>query len=238
MTLSANAPSEFNATDFEIDRLNEKCEKLRADSVLRLVLGRFRTEIALVSSFGADSAVLLHMISKIDKETPILFLDTEFHFQETLRYRRILARQLGLRKVQTLLPHRQALAELDPRGDLYRYDPDACCSLRKTSVLQAGLVPFRAWISGRKRFQTQQRRQMKVFEIDKETRIKVNPLADWSEQDLERYFQLHNLPQHPLWEEGFRSIGCFPCTKPPADATNARSGRWSGCGKTECGIHL
>ena len=218
--------------------LNSIHENKRAEVVVRSALGAYAGQIAVVSSFGVDSAVLLHMVSEIDKNTPVIFLETGFHFDETLQYQEMLASQLGLRDIRKSHPPSSALAELDPHKQLHRVNSDACCALRKNSVLKEALSPFRAWMSGRKRYQTMQRRDMLQFETDSEGRTKVNPLADWSAEDLSHYLEANGLPRHPLWSLGYRSIGCAPCTALPNNAADPRSGRWSGCGKTECGIHL
>ena len=234
----ASSP-DFCDVQHRVTQLNEEFEKTRAEFVVaRCLLEQFPDQLAVVSSFGADSAVVLHMISSIDPDTPVLFLDTGMHFPETLNYRRTLADQLGLRDVRLNAPNRYALAELDPVGTLHKTNPDGCCGIRKKNVLKKALSPFRAWVSGRKRFQTENRASMRLFEYDQDMRIKINPLYDWSEGDIEHYFDRHRLPRHPLWKHGYKSIGCAPCTRPVARGEDGRAGRWSSCGKTECGIHL
>ncbi len=235
---TAHSPSGFHAAQPIVDLLNVEHENVRAECILRNALDLFSGEIVLVSSFGADAAVLLHMLAEFDKDIPVIFLDTGRHFEKTLHYRQTLAHQLGLRNVRSSLPNRLALAELDPDGSLHQLDPDACCAIRKKAVLKSALSPFSAWISGRKRYQTAARQNIRIFECDNEMRIKLSPLADWSEQDIEHYYEAHKLPRHPLWAEGYRSIGCAPCTSPTIQGEDARDGRWSARGKTECGIHL
>jgi phosphoadenosine phosphosulfate reductase len=202
----------------------------------RAIQHEFRGRVALVSSFGAESAPLLHLVAQIDPATPILFLDTGKHFAQTLDYRRELASRLGLLDVRDISPDAATLRIEDERGDLWRRDNDRCCALRKVAPLAQALLPFDAWITGRKRFHGGLRGALPAFEAS-EDRIKINPLVDWDADDLARYAQAHDLPPHPLVEAGFRSIGCWPCTEPSAASEPARAGRWRGASKDECGIH-
>lgn len=193
--------------------------------------------VAVVSSFGADSAVLLHLVASIDPDTPIVFLDTRKHFHETLAYREMLVERLGLGDVRSVRPAPGRIEQVDPAGDLHALEPDICCDLRKTQPMAEALDGFDAWITGRKRFQAATRQAMPLFERE-EGRIKVNPLAAWSAHDVADYAATHDLPAHPLLEQGYRSIGCAPCTSPVGPGESDRAGRWRGMGKTECGIHL
>lgn len=197
----------------------------------------FPGEIALVSSFGADSAVLLHMVSRIDADLPVVFIDTGKLFGETLRYRDDLVERLGLRDVRSVKPQPRRLEAVDPEGTLWFRDTDACCAIRKVEPLSLALEGFDAWITGRKRYQAETRARLPVFEADA-GRIKVNPLAGWTSKDVEAYRLAHDLPAHPLVADGFRSIGCMPCTDRVAEGEDERAGRWRGKAKTECGIHL
>jgi phosphoadenosine phosphosulfate reductase len=200
------------------------------------IVEEFAGEIALVSSFGAESAVLLHLVAQVAPDTPVLFLDTQRHFAQTPIYRRALARRLGLTRVIDALPDEGEVAAIDPEGDLWRHDTDACCELRKVRPLERALAPYGAWITGRKQFHGGERLQLPVVE-HKGDHFKVNPLVGWSPQDIEDYFVRHDLPRHPLVAQGFPSIGCWPCTHPVAPGDDARAGRWRGQSKTECGIH-
>lgn len=212
---------------------------MHAEALLRSMLrDRFPGRIALVSSFGAESAVLLHMVAAIDRATPVIFLDTGKLFVETLRYRETLATRLGLSDVRTARPDPARLAKVDPRGDLWRSDPGACCWHRKVEPLDAALDGFAAWITGRKRFQGGVRGALDPIEQEPGRRVKVNPLADWSGADITDYFARYDLPPHPLAAHGFRSIGCAPCTRAVRIGEDPRAGRWAGSAKTECGIHL
>lgn len=208
-----------------------------AERLQRVIGCEFRGRIALVSSFGAESAPLLHLVATIDRATPVIFLDTGKHFAQTLDYRRELAARLGLTNVRDIAPDAAMLRAQDPQGDLWRRDNDRCCALRKVAPLSHALAPFDAWITGRKRFHGGLRGALPAAEASG-AHIKINPLVDWDADDLARYAKTHGLPPHPLVEAGFRSIGCWPCTEPSASTEAARAGRWRGAGKNECGIHL
>ncbi|QPC45009.1 phosphoadenylyl-sulfate reductase [Kaustia mangrovi] len=196
----------------------------------------FPGRIALVSSFGAESAVLLHMISEIDRATPVVFLDTGKLFPETLLYRDRLIARLGLTDVRSIGPEAHETPALDPDGTLWQSAPDACCHFRKVVPLERALRGFTAWITGRKRMHGGERAVLPMLETA-DWRLKANPLADWSAEDIAGYMEHHGLPGHPLTAVGYRSIGCMPCTRPVTDNEDARAGRWSGLDKSECGIH-
>ncbi len=207
------------------------------DMLAELLRHEYGGRVALVSSFGAESAVLLHMVAGIDPATPVIFLDTGKLFGETLRYRDGLVELLGLTDVRVVTPDPARLAAADPDGLLWAGDADGCCFVRKVEPLSRALGPFDCWITGRKASQGDARAGLAVFEAAAGC-IKVNPLARWRAVDVEAYFATHGLPQHPLVEEGYRSIGCLPCTDRVAPGEDARTGRWRGQAKTECGIHL
>jgi phosphoadenosine phosphosulfate reductase len=226
------------AYDPIVDDLNARLRHATPQAILREALAAHPRKIALVSSFGAESAVLLDMAAKIDPSIPVLFLDTGQLFGQTLDYRKSLARRLGLTDVRDLRPAFADLAVQDPKADLWKTDTDACCNIRKTLPLDRVLRPeFDAWITGRKRFQAATRASLPVVERGEGGKIKFNPLANWSKADLDAYVAEHDLPQHPLTAFGYPSIGCWPCTKPVEDGADARSGRWAGSEKIECGIH-
>ncbi|HLH11946.1 MAG TPA: phosphoadenylyl-sulfate reductase [Methylovirgula sp.] len=219
-------------------RLAERFFALDAEKLLRLAIeDLFPGRIALVSSFGADSAVLLHMISRIDRATPVLFIDTLHLFPETLAYRDALVARLGLSKIITLKPDPAALAREDPDAFLWAQDPDRCCAIRKVQPLAKALEGFEAWITGRKRFQSATRANLPLFEADG-PRIKLNPLARWTQADIDAYFDRHDLPRHELVAKNYLSIGCVPCTSPIRPGEDPRAGRWRGRAKTECGVHF
>ena len=201
-----------------------------------LIRREFTGRIAVVASFGAESALLLALVAEIDPNLPVVFLDTGKHFPETLAYRDRLAGELGLTDLRNVVPDGDAVGRLDPAGNLWQSAPDACCHLRKVRALARALTGFDAWISGRKRYQGTTRQDLPLIERDGR-RIKVNPLANWSAERVEAAVVARDLPQHPLVEAGYLSIGCAPCTQPALPGGDARSGRWTGFAKTECGIH-
>ena len=219
-------------------RLSERFFALDAQKLLRLAIeDLFPGRVALVSSFGSESAVLLHMVSEIDKAVPVLFLDTLHLFPETLAYRDELVARLGLTNIKTLKPDAQELAKEDPDNFLWASDPDRCCAIRKVEPLAKALKDYDAWITGRKRFQAATRAALPLFESEGE-RIKLNPLAAWTREDITAYFEKHALPPHPLVAKNYFSIGCLPCTSPVRPGEEARAGRWRGKSKTECGVHI
>jgi phosphoadenosine phosphosulfate reductase len=226
-----------NGARAETAALNARYGDLDARRLIALALDElFPDRIALVSSFGADSAVLLHLVAEIDRSLPVIFLDTGRLFAETLEYRTRLSALLGLTDVRTVAPDPARLAGNDPHRALWMTNPDLCCHIRKTEPLRRALAGFDAWFTGRKRFQNARRSDLPVFEADGH-RIKVNPLASWTADDLRAYIDRHDLPEHPLVSRGYPSIGCVPCTTRVAPGEDERSGRWRGLDKTECGIH-
>ena len=207
------------------------------DMMKDLLCRVFPGSIALVSSFGTESAVLLHLAACIDRDVPVIFLETGKLFPDTLRYRDTLTDRLGLRDVRSVRPNARSMALADPKGTLWEDDPDRCCWHRKVEPLDEALTGFAAWITGRKRVQAGTRVSMPLIERQPDGTVKANPLAHWGTQQLERYILEHDLPRHPLWDRGFRSLGCAPCTRAVAPGEDARAGRWAGLAKTECGIH-
>ncbi|MGR3660544.1 MAG: phosphoadenylyl-sulfate reductase [Paracoccaceae bacterium] len=219
--------------------LNQRYRHHSATAVLEHALSDAQVgQIVMVSSFGAESVALLHMVSVIDRTVPVLFLDTEMLFDETLTYQQEVAKKLRLTNVQVIRPDREALFSRDLDGMLHRSNPDACCILRKTEPLQNALDPFDAWITGRKRFQGSKRATLEFFEYEDSKRIKVNPLVHWTPSDVQDYMTNNRLPRHPLVAGGYPSIGCAPCTSRVAKGEDARAGRWRGREKEECGIHF
>lgn len=219
------------------DALDAELRNAHPVEILRRAWQEFGARLALVSSFGAESAVLLHMASQVDPAIPVLFLDTGMLFGQTLDYRKSLAARLGLTDVRDLRPRYQDLATQDANSDLWKRDTDACCHIRKVIPLDHALEGFDAWITGRKRFQGGDRLRLKVVE-EAGAHIKFNPLANWTKDQIDAYAAEHDLPAHPLVAQGFPSIGCWPCTSPVDDGDDLRAGRWAGQDKSECGIHV
>jgi phosphoadenosine phosphosulfate reductase len=230
----------FTAAD--VAALNARFAGVPTREMLTAVLSEgLAGRIAAVSSFGAESAVLLHLLASVDKSVPVLFLETGKHFPETLAYRDELIGRLGLTNLINLIPDPAALAARDGNGLRWSYDPDGCCEIRKVLPLAAALSQFDASFTGRKGFQNAGRAGLPRFELDTTDaagRLKVNPLADWSSGDVQAYLEAAGLPPHPLVAQGYPSIGCSPCTSKVAAGEDPRAGRWRGWEKTECGIHV
>ncbi|MGR3460452.1 MAG: phosphoadenylyl-sulfate reductase [Roseovarius sp.] len=220
--------------------LNARYRHHSASSVLARALDDPEVgQLALVSSFGAESVVLLHMVAVTRPATPVIFIDTEMLFAETLVYQQELAERLALRDLRIISAEADDLAQTDPDSTLHRRDPDACCALRKTRPLLRALDGFDGWITGRKRYQAGTRAALEFFEIEEGTgRIKVNPLAHWAREDVQTYMEENRLPRHPLVARGYPSIGCMPCTTPVSAGEDPRAGRWRDHDKSECGIHI
>jgi phosphoadenosine phosphosulfate reductase len=232
-------PASFASLADKAAELNHRYRFHAAVSVLEHALGDPDVgDVTLVSSFGAESVVLLHMVSVMQPDLPVLFIDTEMLFPETLAYQAEVAARLGLTDIRVVRPAVAALAASDPGGTLHRVDPDACCDLRKTRPLESALAAFDGWITGRKRFQGGTRAALEFFEADGESRIKINPLAHWGAEDVRDYMINNRLPRHPLVPRGYLSVGCAPCTTPVKPGEDPRAGRWRGSGKVECGIHF
>ena len=220
------------------ERLNRETEGKDAAEILRAALNpALGLRVGAISSFGAESAALLSLVAREKSDIPVVFLETGQHFLQTLSYRTQLTRALGLTDVRLVTPDAEEKATLDARDDLWKTDADACCDLRKVRPLARATTGFNALITGRKRFQAVTRNDLKPFEV-LDGVLRINPLADWDADDVEAWLADHDLPRHPLVEQGYRSIGCWPCTRSVDDGEDARAGRWSGMDKVECGIHL
>ena len=226
------------APEERIQRLNKELREASAQTIIRAARKReFGDKICYVSSFGAESAVMLALIADVDPSFPVLFIDTGMHFHQTMQYREQLIEHFGLTGVQTVIPDEQERLIEDPKNTLWKSDPDVCCELRKVRPLEPALKGFDAWITGRKRFHGGERMRLPVFEYTGD-KYKVNPLASWTPDDVDLFFRVRNLPPHPMVEQGYPSIGCWPCTQPSQDASDPRAGRWAGQNKTECGLHV
>ena len=226
-----------DVVEVEVTRLQQHYGRLAAEPLLRaMIKGEFPGRVAVVSSFGAESALILALVAEIDPSTPVIFLDTGKHFSDTLSYRDRLTAHLGLTDVRSVQPLATDVTSADADGRLWSRNADACCHLRKVLPLERALVGFEAWITGRKRFQSGQRADLDTIEAV-DSRIKINPLAKWSLAQVASEFKARDLPRHPLVGQGYPSIGCAPCTTGAADDAPARAGRWAGMDKTECGIH-
>ena len=227
---------QLDAPNFLGERLDAELRDAHPTTIICAAVETFGDRVALVSSFGAESAVLLHLVAQVKPEMPVLFLDTGMLFAQTLDYRRSLAARLGLTQVRDLRPRFEDLATGDPEADLWKTNTDACCNIRKVIPLDLALGGFDAWLTGRKRFHGGDRLRLPVVERA-QGKVKFNPLANWGKADLEAYVAAHDLPAHPLVSAGYPSVGCWPCTQPVEEGEDVRAGRWAGSQKTECGIH-
>lgn len=234
MTMLSEDVESIAAAASRLDRTLEGASPAKIVEAALHTVGR--EQLAVVSSFGTESAALLKVVADVDPAIPVVFLDTGWLFSETLAYRDTLIATLGLRDVRSIQPLADDLARHDPDNELWFSDPDACCRIRKVEPLKRALSPFKAWINGRKRFQGGARAIIPVVEDDG-ARLKFNPLANVSAEDIAAIYALAKLPTHPLAASGFRSVGCMPCTSRATADEDSRAGRWRGRGKTECGIH-
>lgn len=224
-------------TQADADALNARFEGVDALTMLRALFAEDELgEIAVVSSFGTESAVLLHLVAKADPAIPVIFVDTLKMFPETLDYRDTLIDAFGIKNASVVTPNPETLAEKDENELRWSFDPDGCCAIRKVEPLARAKAGLDAWISGRKAFQSVTRENIARFEVE-DGRLKLNPIGDWVKADLDAYFDEHDLPRHPLEAEGYLSVGCAPCTSKVLPGEDPRAGRWRGWDKTECGIH-
>lgn len=224
-------------TQDDADALNERFKGVETSTMLKTLFDERKLgEVAVVSSFGTESAVLLHLIASVDRTIPVTFVDTLKMFPETLEYRETLIKSLGIKNSNIVQPHESVLADKDANGLRWSFDPDGCCEIRKVEPLKRAKSGLDSWISGRKAFQSVTRNNIPRFEIA-DGLLKINPLGDWIKDDLEAYFEEHDLPRHPLEEQGYLSVGCAPCTSKVLPGEDPRAGRWRGWDKTECGIH-
>ena len=238
--MNALAPQPIAERTLDLPAAEELDRVLRAASpaaVIEAALNSVgREQLALVSSFGTESAALLKVMADVDPAIPVIFLDTGWLFEETLAYRDTLIASLGLRDVRSIRPLDEALSREDPDRELWFSDPDACCRIRKVEPLARALAPFAGWINGRKRFQGGARADIPVVEADG-VRLKFNPFANVSREQIAAIYTEARLPPHPLMAAGYLSVGCMPCTSRTSPDEDVRAGRWRGRAKTECGIH-
>jgi phosphoadenosine phosphosulfate reductase len=224
-------------TQADADALNARFEGVETLAMLRALFSEGALgNVATVSSFGTESAVLLHLVARADPSVPVIFVDTLKMFPETLAYRETLVKAFGIQNSFAVEPDAAVLAKKDETGLRWSYDPDGCCEIRKVEPMNRAKRGLDTWISGRKAFQSVTRQNIARFEIE-DGRLKLNPLGDWTKADLEAYFVEHDLPRHPLEEQGYLSIGCEPCTSKVKPGEDPRAGRWRGWDKVECGIH-
>jgi phosphoadenosine phosphosulfate reductase len=230
-------PPDAVPESIDLSGLNDRFETASPEDILRWTVGSFAPDAVLTMSFQHEGVVIAHMLREVAPGTPILFIDTGYHFPETLAYRDGLVARFGfpVRNLRSAMPREEFVARHG--DDLYDRDPDLCCKINKVEPMQLALVGVRAWINGRRRDQASTRTRMPIVERLGGGIVKVNPLANWNSRDTWRYMSLHEIPTHPLFEQGYTSIGCAPCTRPVLAGEDERAGRWAGRGKVECGLH-
>lgn len=219
-----------------LQEANRQFQGAHPSQIITWAVKNFPGSVAISSSFGAESACLLHMATRVQPDIPVLFVNTGFLFPQTLGFKEMLKQSLGLHVVEFTpkVPHAEWEAT---RGKLYETDPDGCCAVNKVEPIARAIEGLSCWMSGVRRDQTAYRAGMSYVERKKDGVYKVSPLAAWSTRQVHEYITEHKLPYHPLWEKGYTSIGCEPCTMVPGDPNDPRSGRWKGQNKKECGIH-
>ena len=227
------------AHKLDLEKLNQEFETKKPWEIIAWAIKEFSPRFAMTSSFGPESGTLLHMASQIDKNIPVLFLETGYHFPETLEYKNTLAKLFGLTNIIDLRADQKRKAEVVAQYDgvPYEKNPDLCCQINKVEPLDEALKNYDAWMTGIRRHQTDFRKSIRIVEEYEGAHHKISPLVNFTSRDSWWYLKEHNIPQHPLYEKGYLSIGCWPCTRPVQAGDDERSGRWAGKAKTECGIH-
>lgn len=223
----------------DLEKLNEELEAKKPQEIIAWAVSEFSPHLAMTSSFGPESGVLLHMASSVNPNIPVLFLDTGYHFPETLQYKETLTKLFGLTRVLDLRADREWKARVVAQYDgvPYERNPDLCCQINKVEPLDEALKNYAAWMSGIRRHQTDFRKSIRIVEEYENGLFKVSPLANLTSRDAWWYLKEHNIPQHPLYEKGYLSVSCTHCTRPVQQGDDERSGRWAGKAKKECGIH-
>ena len=238
---SPHPPEEGFVLTHQLDlkKLNEEFETKKPQEIIAWAVKEFAPRFAMTSSFGPESGVLLHMLSQIDPSVPVLFLETGYHFPETLAYKGTLAKLFGLTNIIDLKadPAKKAKVVAEYQAAPYEKNPDLCCHINKVEPLDLALKDYNAWMSGIRRHQTDFRKAIHIVEEYEGGLYKISPLAKFTSRDSWWYLKEHQIPQHPLYEKGYLSVGCWPCTRPVQQGDDERSGRWAGKAKTECGIH-
>ncbi len=223
----------------QVASLSERFEPLSASDLLAWAVAEFGDGLVLACSFGPEDLVLIDLLTAIRPQVRAFFLDTDFHFPETLQLQQqVLARypDLQLEVFKPLLTPEEQAAQYGP--ELYRTNPDLCCNLRKVEPLNRALANCTTWITGMRREQSPTRANIGKVQWDgKRNRLKLNPLADWTNGQVWKYILDHGIPYNPLHDRNYPSIGCLHCTAPVEPGEDPRSGRWKGTAKTECGLH-
>lgn len=224
----------------DLNQINEEMEKKKPEEIIAWAASTFMPKLVMTSSFGPESGALLHMVSRVNPNIAVFFLETGFHFPETIKYKEELTERFGLKNVIDLKADSARREKLlaDNQNVPYEKNPDLCCQINKVEPLDQAIKGYDAWMSGIRRKQTDFRKSIRIVEEYEGGMFKISPLANFTSRDIWWYLKEHQIPQHPLFEKGYMSIGCWPCTRPIQDGDDERSGRWAGKSKTECGIHL
>lgn len=224
-------------TEQDINQLNADFAAARPEAILQWAVETLKRDIAASSSFQTQGVPLLHMISRIQPSLPIIFLDTGYHFPETLVFRDQLVNdwKLNLRVVRAAMSRHEFVRRYG--GELFRRDPDQCCYINKVEPMQRAIAGLRGWISGIRRDESQARASIRTIERTPQGVLRIHPLANWTKHDIWQYIDDHHLPEHPLLAQGYLSIGCAPCTRPVLPGDDERAGRWADHEKVECGLH-
>jgi phosphoadenosine phosphosulfate reductase len=221
----------------EVEMLSGQFETKTPQEIIQWAVRTFAPDIAMSTSFQTQSMALLHMATHIKPDLRIFFLDTGYHFWDTLIFREKIQQEWNLNVVDLYRDSRWDVFARQNTRALPVQDPNLCCYIHKVQPMQKALGGLRAWISGIRRDQTAERSHAKILELQEDGLLKVNPLLNWTKRDVKTYMEEHHLPMHPLYERGYRSIGCAPCTVPVGLNDDDRAGRWAGRSKTECGLH-
>ncbi len=225
-------------TDQDITELNTNFEKSGPDTILKWANEHYGKGVAMSTGFGASGIVLMHQISLIDPGIPVFYLDTDLLFDETYKLIGQLEARLGLSLIRV-----NTAVSLEEQSRLYgdklwETQPDKCCYIRKVLPLRSFLDDKKAWITGIRRDQSASRKHTPLFQWENELEVlKISPLAGWTEEEVWSYIRINDLPYNELHDNGYPSIGCWPCTRAVAESDDLRAGRWTGTSKTECGIH-
>jgi phosphoadenosine phosphosulfate reductase len=222
----------------DLHRESERLEGATAEDILRWAVARFHPKLAMATAFGPEGCVILSMLAKIEPRVHVFNLETGYQFKETLELRDRIAARYGI-EVELRRPATSvAEYEAEQGGPLYKVDPDRCCFDRKLTVLRQAVAGMSAWISGIRRDQSPDRAAAPILAWDRKFElVKISPLATWTRQDVWRVIMREDIPYNPLHDQGYASVGCWPCTRKVAAGEDERAGRWSGTAKTECGLH-
>lgn len=231
--------SRVELSEFEIKQLSRRFETVEVEEILEWAVGKFAPRLAMTSNFGAEGVVVMDKLAQVAPETPVIYLETGFQFAETDQLKARLRSRYGLNIIERRAELSVAEQDRIYGERLYERDPDLCCRIRKVEPLAAALKGYDAWIAALRRDQSPTRANIGIVEWNaRHGLVKINPLATWTRRQVWDYIVSNELPYNPLYDEGYTSIGCQPCTRRVVAGQHERSGRWDGEKKLECGIHL